>query len=538
MKGPKIHFSRKLVLIFGGVLVLCGGTGAAAVFIGADTLLGPSYAELNGLECTEVKTVEIHKKDHFWIRKYITTDAPGDGLTRVKTALRVAKSLHEHEKADLVQVVVLDTKGPKDRADMRGRAVGADVIYIPDPSRVPEESAARIFTARYVEKAANENGQFFGERIDMIDKDIEALVARLDDTTDCLKPEVVLPEGAHGAAPAGHGAAPAGHGEAPASGHGEIPADAHGAAPAEGHGEAPAEGHGGETPVAEHGAAESKGWMGSILGMVGLGGSEEPADAPHGAEAAGHDAPAEDEAAAGEHAAPAEHGEAAGHSEAAAPEEAAGHAPADGDGHGATVEAQVEAHGAPVEEPAAKHASAEGDAAEAAPEAADAHAPAGAEDAHNADATDAGDEGWFSSLKGMVGLGGEEAATEEDASVQGGDTASDADEVAKKKWPKPAANQVAPDGEQAQTKHDGADWLAKMRAKPIATAADGGHGAAAAGATAAETHDQPSGEPVSTQGEHGEKADASHASAAPAEDEAILPPKAEVHGEEEAKAGH
>ncbi len=34
MKVPKLHLSRKLVLIVGGVLVLCGGTGGAAVYIG------------------------------------------------------------------------------------------------------------------------------------------------------------------------------------------------------------------------------------------------------------------------------------------------------------------------------------------------------------------------------------------------------------------------------------------------------------------------------------------------------------------------
>ncbi len=49
MKVPKIHLSRKLMLILGGVLVTLGGTGAAAVYIGADKLLGTSYAELNGL---------------------------------------------------------------------------------------------------------------------------------------------------------------------------------------------------------------------------------------------------------------------------------------------------------------------------------------------------------------------------------------------------------------------------------------------------------------------------------------------------------
>jgi hypothetical protein len=503
VKGPKIHLSRKLVLIFGGVLVLCGGTGAAAVFIGADTLLGPSYAELNGLECTEVKTVEIHKKDRYWVRKYITTNEPGDGLTRVKTALRVARSVQTHEKADLVQVVVLDAKGPKDRAEMRGRAVGADVIFIPDPSRVPEEATAQVFTARYVDKAANDSGQYYGERIDMIAHDIDALVAKLNDETDCLKPEIVAPEGAgghgaapaagHGEAPAGHGEASGGHGEAPAGGHGEAPAeDAHGAAPAEGHGDAPAEGHGEAAPVAEHGETKDKGWMASIMGMVGLGGSDELAadahgatEAPAAAEAGGHDgaadgheAPAEDEAtaAAGDHAPDASdgHGAEAAHAPAVAPEE-----------HGAPAEASV-----PAEE-----------------------------------------QGWFSSLKGMVGLGGEEAAADEKDSSEGADTAPSADEVAKKKWPKPAVNQIAPDGEPAQPKHDGADWLAKMRAKPIAPAADGGHAADAPDTG----HDEAA-------PQHGNgaaaKPDEAHGAAAPAEDQALLPPKASAHGEEEAKAGH
>lgn len=290
MKVPKIHLSRKLMLILGGVLVTLGGTGAAAVYIGADKLLGPSYAELNGLECTEVKTVEIQKKDRFWVRKFITTNEPGDGLTRVKTALRVAKSLQETKKADLVQVVVLDANGPKDRSGMRGRAVGADVIYVPDPSHVPEEVSARVLTARYVDGAAAPNGEFFGERVDMLEDDIQALVARLNDQTDCVKPEVLVPEGdGHGEKAGGHGAADA-HGEKAADGHddaaGHGEADGHGDAgghgEAEGHGEAPAGEHGEETPVAEHGTEESKGWMTSLMGMVGLGETRpRPRDMPH-----------------------------------------------------------------------------------------------------------------------------------------------------------------------------------------------------------------------------------------------------------------
>ncbi len=573
VKVPKIHLSRKLVLIVGGVLVLCGGTGGAAVYIGADTLLGPSYAELNGLKCTEVQTVEIHKKDRFWIRKYVTTTEPGDGLSRVKTALRVAKLVQEAKKADLVQVVVLDVNGPKERGHMRGRAVGADVIYVPDPTRVPEANPARVLTARYADGLAAANGQYFGERVDMIEGDVQALLAKLDDSTDCVTPEVVLPEGAeggHGGAKAdahgkkaeGHGDA-GGHGEAPADGHGEAPAEGHGEAPADGHGEAPASEHGAETPVAEHGGGESKGWMASLMGMVGLGGDEAPADA-HGAADAGHgdaqteghgEAPAEghgEPAAAGHgegHAAPAEDSaalpegdhstEGAAHGDAGAEHASA---PADG-GH----EAPAHDASAPAEDPA-EDSSAHGGAA-AAPtedghadaaghagstEADQASAPASHEaevpveevpvetpPAHDGAASEAPANeavsaeapaeggGWFSSLKSMVGLGGEEAAASGE-----GDAA-------------PAETPTAP----ASSGEDhGAAWLEKMRSQPIEPAGD-----AASPTTAPEEHGA-----AADHAPAASEADAGHAvegATPPAEDETKLPPK-KVIPAEEAKAGH
>lgn len=311
MKGflRKILPSRKLALVLGGVLVLCGATGAGAVYIGADKLLGPSYRDINGLECTELKTVTIKKKDRFWIRKFVAT-GQGDGLARVKTALRVASAVYDAEKPDLVQVVILDNKGPKERAEMRGHAVGADVVYIADPSRVPEEHNA-VFTARYVDKPANEGGLFYGEKIALPEEEIEKLVARLDDKTDCIKPEVAVPEG-HGA-PAGHGkAAPAkGDGEAAATdGHGAETAPAHDAPAGEDAAHETAKPHGAAANAAAAPAGDSQGWFSSLKSMVLGGGEEKPVpETPDGATADGHDADgpaAEAEAAAGHDATPAQ----------------------------------------------------------------------------------------------------------------------------------------------------------------------------------------------------------------------------------------
>lgn len=512
MRIPKPHLSRKVLLIAGGLLVIGGGgTGAAAVFLGKDALLGPSYAELNGFACTEVQTVEVRKKDRFWVRKYVTTDEPADGIGRVKTALRVAKALQAEKKADLVQVVVLDKAGPTSRAQIRGRAVGADIIYIPDPSRVPEEASARHLTARYIDGNAAPNGQFFGERIDMIEADIDALVAKLDDQTDCLKPEIEVPEGeGHGAKADGHGKADAkdthgekpadGHGEKGDGGHGEKPADGHGEAKAEGHGEAPADGHGEEAPVAAHGAEEGKGWMASLMGMVGLGGDEAPAGdhAPEASE--GHDAPANG------------HGEAPGDGHGAPP--AADHAAAPVDqhqageteGHAAPAakhEGPAEDHGADAsehakatEEPATAADEAHGAKAEHAVEEqpadsetakADDHAAPAEEHATGGEAAPAEEKGWFDGLKSMVGLGGDDEAAPDVAEM-----------------PEAKSEDAGPASEPIQ----GDDWLAKMRAAPIEGA------------------------------EPGEAEATSEDADAPAEDEAILPPKAKAKSDEQAKADH
>lgn len=214
--------SRKLALVFGGILVFCGATGSAAVYIGAEKLLGSTFRGANGQTCTEVKTVLIKKKDRQWIRKYVSTNG-GDGLSRLKTALRVAEKTFEEQKPDLVQVVVIDDDGPKDRANMRGHAIGADVVYIPDPSRVPEVEGADVFTARYIDRPANESGLFYGEKIVVPSEDVERIAALMDDKFDCAKPDGAPETAAAG----GHGAdAHAAPAEKP-SGHGEpAPAEA------------------------------------------------------------------------------------------------------------------------------------------------------------------------------------------------------------------------------------------------------------------------------------------------------------------------
>jgi hypothetical protein len=174
--------SRKLVIIIGGVALLAGVSGGAALYIGKDKISGMSISS-SGLECTDVNLVTIRKQDHTWVRKYIKTE-PTDGMTRVTTALRVAQAVYEAQKADLVQVVVLDKNGPTLRSDIRGRAIGADVVYIPHPDKMVEGLNDKTYTARYYDGGAAPNGLFFDERI-------TALNAAFKDHEDCLDPVAV-----------------------------------------------------------------------------------------------------------------------------------------------------------------------------------------------------------------------------------------------------------------------------------------------------------------------------------------------------------
>ncbi|WP_377296725.1 hypothetical protein [Rhizobium sp. SGZ-381] len=267
MKGVKIRLSRTLCLVLGGVVLLGGGSGALALYIGSDRLLGPSYLEVNGLQCTTLQLVKIKRDGHYWVRKYVFTDR-GDGPARLKTALRVAKSVQAAEKADLVQISVLDKSGPTLRAGMRGRAIGAQVVYIPTPSKdadVPEP----VYSAFYFEGPASAKGEYFGTRIEPTLGDIEKIAASLTDKADCVSPVI---ETQH--KDDGHGA-PKGKKKAKGGGH-DAAADAHGGGDA-GHGggaEKPAEGHGG-TPVAGDGDKPAAGG-----GHGGEGGA--PAEKPEG----------------------------------------------------------------------------------------------------------------------------------------------------------------------------------------------------------------------------------------------------------------
>lgn len=255
----KIRPPRKVMFVIAGALVLSGASGAFAVYSGKDALLGlgkEKAPSLSGLACTTVETLKIRRNGQRWIRKFVSTET-ADGVDRVRTALRIAGLLAKEEKADLYQVVVLDQGGPRDRAGRRGAAIGAEVLFAPDPTRMPGMSTP--FVARYNDGKANTVGLFYGRDVALSTDDIKSTMTAMDDKSDCFDP--VAAAAAAGAAGSASGA----HGEEAAGDDGEAAAPAHG-----------------QEPIPEHGEVkvEQKDFFGSMMAMVWGESTEPAADAP------------------------------------------------------------------------------------------------------------------------------------------------------------------------------------------------------------------------------------------------------------------
>ncbi|TCM53740.1 hypothetical protein C8J36_106191 [Rhizobium sp. PP-F2F-G48] len=295
MKGIslKVRLSKKRLIGAAACLLVAGGGGAYALQSG---LLSDAVAEVkasppSGVACTTTDFIKLNRGGQRWLRKYVRTDSV-DGIERVRTALRVAGVLAKAEKADLYQVVVLDRAGPEGRANLRGAAIGAEVLFAPDPTKLPDMD--QPFIARYADGRANPVGLFYGERKTLSPEDIRTALTEMTDRTDCetLVADSSAPVegdtgGAHGKPASGHGESAAEGKAAPAEGHGEA-ADAKGEA-AEGHGEAaeadakPSDGHepaaaadasGHEvSPEGEEEPAAKGGWFATVTAMIpGMGG--------------------------------------------------------------------------------------------------------------------------------------------------------------------------------------------------------------------------------------------------------------------------
>jgi hypothetical protein len=260
---PKIRFTRKVLLISVGMLAVLAGSGAAALYAGAgDTLLKSEPVDSPiGAACTTIETVVLKTPaKRLWLRKFIRMDHV-DGPERIKTALRVAGLLANANPVDLVQVSVLDASGPTLRAQMRGRAIGAEVVIALQPQYLPDMKEP--FIVRYYEGMPSDDGIYYGERISLEVPEIQRLIKAMrsvPDKQDCT--ELPKPGDKEDARKPGdhivsiEGEKPAG--QEPATAQEEKKADA-----------------------AKDTPAKEKSFLDSVLSMVGLGDSEEKSAEKH-----------------------------------------------------------------------------------------------------------------------------------------------------------------------------------------------------------------------------------------------------------------
>lgn len=213
----KIRPSKRLLVILTAAFGVSAASGGAAVYVSRDALMAElSKPKVSGLECTTIRTLKLGHNGQRWIRMHVKTDR-ADGQARMRTALRVVGALAKAERADLYQVVVLDSAGPENRADVRGAAIGAEVLFAPGPRSVPGMS--ETFRAFYNDGTANSVGVFHGKTVDLSMDDIRTMMAAMDDHSPCIDPSAapadgVSAEGGAGeqeAKPAETAEAPAGH---------------------------------------------------------------------------------------------------------------------------------------------------------------------------------------------------------------------------------------------------------------------------------------------------------------------------------------
>lgn len=183
----KLSMSRRLIFGIAGLFALIGGSAAAAYYVGAEVVMG-EQASLVGAPCSTVLTmVSKTPSGRLWLRKYIRTDVETTGDARVRTALRIAAIAAKANKVDLVQVNVVTPHGPTKRAQMRGRAIAAQVTIGLKMDFLPDLESK--IAAQYYDGDAGPDGEFHGDLVKPETEEVRAIVQSMAEATqeDCVE---------------------------------------------------------------------------------------------------------------------------------------------------------------------------------------------------------------------------------------------------------------------------------------------------------------------------------------------------------------
>ncbi|WP_412049991.1 hypothetical protein ACK6D9_21135 [Hoeflea sp. Naph1] len=187
------RISRKLALLSGGFLLVLGASGTAALMFAPARLI-PGYAQNQSGYCKTIYQSGFKRGEEKRLIALIAT-SDTDPAARVRTGVRVARHLASTLKPDLVIVQVADTHGPTTRAELRGAAIGAEIVHAPNPAKTL--AVSKPWEARYANTLPTRAGYYFGPRIDMRLTELEAI------NLDLKQIEMSIPDDEHVQACAG-----------------------------------------------------------------------------------------------------------------------------------------------------------------------------------------------------------------------------------------------------------------------------------------------------------------------------------------------
>ena len=173
--------SRKLALLSGGFLLFLGASGTAALVFAPASMI-PGFSNAPGGHCKTLYQSEFKREDEKRLITLISTDDV-EPLARVRTGMRIARHLAETLHPDLVIVQVADHHGPTARADLRGHAIGAEIVHAPHPANTL--ATTRPWEARYVNALPTDVGLYFGSRVDMRLTELEAVNHEIELVEGC-----------------------------------------------------------------------------------------------------------------------------------------------------------------------------------------------------------------------------------------------------------------------------------------------------------------------------------------------------------------
>lgn len=175
------RISRKLALLSGGFLLVLGASGTAALmFAPADMI--PGFKSDRGGHCKTLYQSEFKRGKENRLISVIATSDP-DPEWRIRTGIRIARHLAETLHPDLVIVQVADDRGPTNRVELRGAAIGVEIVHAPNPGHTLATS--KPWEVRYVDGPPTASGYFFGPRVDMRLTDIETINHAIETVEGC-----------------------------------------------------------------------------------------------------------------------------------------------------------------------------------------------------------------------------------------------------------------------------------------------------------------------------------------------------------------